>query len=60
MTTYNFCRRMDVSTKIALDRWARRLDADEMTIHKDGSVTLMCTDGCICENYTPTRNELYK
>lgn len=60
MKTYNFCRRMDVSTKIALDRWARRLDADEMTIHKDGSVTLMCTDGCICENYTPTRNELYK
>ena len=60
MKTYNFCRRMDVSTKIALDRWARRLDADEMTIHKDGSVTLMCADGYICENYKPTRKELYR
>lgn len=58
MTTYNFCRRMDVETKILLDKWARRLEADEMTIHKDGSVTLMCKYGCICEDYKPTRSEL--
>ena len=60
MRTYNFCRRMDVETKIALDKWARRLEAEEMTIHKDGSVTLMCVDGYICENYTPSGKELYK
>ena len=60
MTVYNFCKRIDVSTKILLDKWARRLEADEMTIHSDGSITLMCTDGYICERYRPTAKELYK
>lgn len=60
MTTLNFCTKMDVTTKIALNKWARRLDADEMTIHKDGSITLMCADGCICKNYKPTRKEFYR
>ena len=59
MKVYNFCRRMDVQTKILIDKWARRLETEEMTIHKDGSVTLMCKDGCICENYRPTSKELY-
>lgn len=60
MKTYNFCKKIDVSMKIALDKWAKRLDAEEMTIHKDGTVTLMCADGCICESYRPTFKELYK
>ena len=51
---------MDTATKIALDKWARRLEAEEMTIHKDGTVTLMCKYGCICENYRPAAKELYK
>lgn len=60
MTVYNFCKRFDVATKILLDKWARCLEADEMTIHKDGSITLMCKDGYICERYIPTTKELYK
>ena len=60
MTVYNFCKRIDVSTKILLAKGARRLEADEMTIHRDGTVTLMCTDGYICEHYRPTVKELYK
>ena len=60
MTVYNFSKIIDVDTKILLDKWARRLGADEMTIHRDGSITLMCTDGYICERYRPTAKELYK
>lgn len=60
MKTYNFCKKMSVETKILLSKWAKRLEAEEMTIHKDGSVTLMCEEGCICERYTPTAKELYK
>lgn len=60
MIVYNFCKRMDVATKILLNKWARRLEADEMIIHRDGSITLMCTDGYICEHYIPTAKELYK
>lgn len=44
--------------KIALHGWAKRLEATEMVIHKDGSVTLTCPDGCICNNYRPTAKEL--
>lgn len=60
MTTYNFCRKMGAQTKIAINRWAKRLEADEVVIHKDGSVTLTCKYGCICNNYRPTAKELYK
>lgn len=59
MKSTNFCNRLDLNHIIALNKWARRLGADEMTIHKDGSVTLMCADGCICENYRPLAKELY-
>lgn len=59
MKSYNFCKKMDVSTKIALEKYARRLEADEMTVHKNGSITLICADGYICENYFPTSKELY-
>lgn len=58
MRTFNLCRKMDLSDKIALSRYAKRLEADEMTIHHDGSITLVCSDGIICEHYFPTRKEL--
>lgn len=58
MTTYDFCKRLSREHKIALNRWARRLEADEMTIHADGTVTLMCEDGGICEHYRPSAKEL--
>ena len=45
---------------IALDKWARKLEADDMVLHKDGTVTLSCKDGGICENYRPTAAELRK
>ena len=60
MTVYNFCEKMNVPYKLLLEKWAKRLDAEEMTIHRDGSVTLMCKDGCICKRYTPTSKEIYK
>ena len=60
MIVYNFCRKISVDYKIQLQRWAKRLEADEMTIHSDGTITLMCKDGCICENYKPSLKELYK
>lgn len=59
MKTYNFCKRMNVQTKIAINRWARRLEADEVTIHKDGTVTMTCEDGYICYHDRPTAKELY-
>lgn len=49
MKTTNFCRRISVADKIQLERYAKRLGAEEMVIHKDGTVTLTCTDGYICE-----------
>lgn len=45
---------------IALDRWARKLEATDMVLHKDGTVTLSCKDGGICNNYRPTAEELRK
>jgi len=59
MKTYNMCKRMDKQTKIAINRWSKRLEADIVIIHKDGSVTLTCEDGIICDNYTPTAKDLY-
>lgn len=58
MRTVNFCRRISVAEKIALDKWARRLEAEEMVIHQDGTVSLYCRYGIICENYTPSAREL--
>ena len=60
MTVYNFCEKMNVPYKLLLEKWAKRLDAEEMIIHRDGSVTLMCKDGYICERYIPTSTEIYK
>ena len=58
MTIYNFCKKMSVQEKIMIEKWAKRLEAEEMTIHKNGSITLMCKYGYICERYTPTYKEL--
>ena len=60
MTTTSFCKRMRREERIALDKWARFLLADEMIIHHNGTVTLMCKYGCICDNYMPTADELRK
>jgi hypothetical protein len=43
---------------IQVSRWAKRLEADDMTIHEDKTVTLECADGCICNHYKPTPQEL--
>lgn len=52
--------RHTVEYKIALHRWAKRLEATEMVIHKNGAVTLTCPDGYICREYRPTAQELYR
>ena len=44
--------------KLALEAWARHLEAEELTLNDDGTVTLESKDGYICENYTPTNEEL--
>lgn len=59
MKTYNMCKRMDKQTIIALNKYAKRLEADILIIHKDGSITLTCEDGIICDNYEPTAKDLY-
>lgn len=38
--------------------WAKRLEATEVIIHSDKTVTLTCPDGCICNAYKPTPAEL--
>ncbi len=43
---------------IELTRWAKTLGANEMIIHDNGSVTLLCEGGCICDRYSPTAKEL--
>lgn len=43
---------------IQVHRWAKRLEATECIIHKNGAVSLYCDDGCICENYYPSQKEL--
>lgn len=45
---------------IQVSRWAKRLMADDMTIHEDGTVTLECVDGYICYKERPTPQELAK
>lgn len=51
---------LDAVVKVRLEQYADRLEAEEMVIHSDGSVTLTCEDGYICERYFPTLQELYK
>lgn len=58
MKTFDFCKKMDIETKIAIKNWAKFLGTEELTIHRDGTVTMMCKDGCIGENDRPTRKEL--
>jgi len=43
---------------IQLHYWAKRLEATEMTVHKDGSVDLFAGNDCICLNYSPSGREL--
>lgn len=57
MTTFNFGRN-NKSYAIQVYYWAKRLGADECTIHTDNSVTLDCKDGNICDHFKPTASEL--
>lgn len=43
---------------IQLNYYAKKLEAEDMTVHPDGSITLTCEDGYICERYQPTAKEL--
>lgn len=45
---------------VQLDSWAKKLEADTMIVHRDGTVTLSCKDGGICTQYRPTAGELRK
>jgi len=45
---------------VQVGRWAKRLEAEECVIHKNGAVSLYCKDGIICEDYHPGAKELYK
>ena len=58
MIVKNMCDRMDSSLLALLKEWANRLEADEMIIHSDASITLLCSDGCICNHESPTLMEL--
>lgn len=39
-------------------KWANRLDATDVTVHHDSSVSLLCEDGYICCRYQPSAQEL--
>ena len=58
MQQYILSRRAGKTYIAKVVRWAKRLDADVVTIHHDLSVTLECKDGCICNHYKPTPQEL--
>lgn len=54
------CRKMERELMTAIYRWAKRLEADEMIIHKDGTISLYCEYGGICERYRPSAREIYR
>lgn len=58
MKVYNFGKKNKVQRQIEVYNWAKRLEAEEMIIHNDGSITLNCRYGNICERYNPTSKEL--
>lgn len=60
MTITNFCKRMKKSEIIAYTYYAKRLDATEMIIHKNGTIDLYEDNNCICLDYQPTNTELYR
>ena len=60
MVVRNMVDEMDTSLLILLKEWAIRLGADEMIIHSDASITLLCSDGCICNHESPTIMELFQ
>ena len=60
MVVKNMVDEMDTSLLVLLKEWAIRLEADEMIINSDASITLLCSDGCICDHYSPTIMELFE
>lgn len=59
MTTTNFSK-LPKDYLILINRWAKRLEATDVTLHRDNSVSLYCNDDCICEHYKPSMKELIK
>ena len=51
-------KKVSVEMKKALWNWAKRLDATEMTVWHDGSVSLWEDNDNICEKYYPSAEEL--
>ena len=43
MVVKNMVDEMDTSLLVLLKEWAIRLDADEMIINSDASITLLCS-----------------
>ena len=60
MKMSNFCKWMQKRRYHAIYKWAESLEADECKINRDGTVTLTCEDGIICEDYVVPEKSLYK
>lgn len=58
MQITNHCRKIRRLEVIAIYKYAKRLEAEECIIHSDGTISLYCKDGCICEHYSPGAREL--
>lgn len=50
---------VDYDVQVLLEIWARALNATDITVHKDYSITLEYYDKIICSHYNPTLKELY-
>lgn len=59
MTVTNFNHKINKNQIIAFRKYAERLEATDMTIHRDGTVTLFYHNDCICDRYLPSAKELY-
>lgn len=58
MTVTYMTKKVPVDMKKALWNWAKRLDATEMIIWHDGSISLWEGNDNICEKYYPSAEEL--
>ena len=58
MTLTDMRTKATVDYKKAVWSMAKRLEAEEVTIWNDWSVSMFCKDGCICDRYKPSAKEL--
>lgn len=59
-TIINYCTEMNENLIGAIIKYAKRLEAEELIIHEDYTITLTCEDGYICIKYSPSLKELFK